>query len=36
MPMPHFLDVQLQAFERLLQTDDGSGEVRDVGLELYF
>ncbi len=36
MPMPHFLDVQLQAFERLLQTDDGSGEVRDVGLERVF
>ena len=36
MPMPHFLDVQLQAFERLLHTEDGTDEALDVGLERVF
>ena len=35
MPMPHFLDVQIEAFERLLQPEL-EGERRDVGLERVF
>jgi DNA-directed RNA polymerase subunit beta len=35
MPMPHFLDVQLEAFERLLQSGPESGR-QDVGLERVF
>ncbi|MCL7972819.1 MAG: DNA-directed RNA polymerase subunit beta, partial [marine benthic group bacterium] len=35
METPHFLDVQIQAFERLLQPDI-EGERRDVGLERIF
>ncbi len=35
MPMPHFLDVQLEAFDRLLQPD-AEGERQDAGLERVF
>ena len=35
METPHFLDVQIQAFERLLQPDI-EGERQDVGLERIF
>ncbi len=35
MPMPHFLDVQLEAFERLLQSGSEAGR-QDVGLERVF
>ena len=35
MPMPHFLEVQLEAFERLLQTGPEAGQ-QDVGLERVF
>jgi DNA-directed RNA polymerase subunit beta len=35
MPMPHFLEVQLEAFERLLSTG-AEAERRDVGLERVF
>ena len=35
METPHFLDVQIQAFERLLQPDI-EGDRRDVGLERIF
>jgi DNA-directed RNA polymerase subunit beta len=36
MPMPHFLDVQLEAFNRLIQTDRASEERDDLGLERVF
>ena len=36
MPMPHFLDVQLQAFERLVQSDQRSEDRQDLGLERVF
>ncbi|HXH81521.1 MAG TPA: DNA-directed RNA polymerase subunit beta, partial [Candidatus Tectomicrobia bacterium] len=36
MPMPHLLDVQLRAFETLLQTDAAAKEREDVGLERVF
>jgi len=36
MDMPHFLDVQREAFERLLQTEDVDDERRDLGLERVF
>ncbi|MCL7966656.1 MAG: DNA-directed RNA polymerase subunit beta [marine benthic group bacterium] len=35
MPMPHFLEVQLEAFERLLRTGPEAGQ-QDVGLERVF
>jgi DNA-directed RNA polymerase subunit beta len=35
MPMPHFLEVQLEAFERLLQSGP-EAERQDVGLERVF
>ncbi len=36
MPMPNLLDVQLRAFETLLQTDAAAKEQEDVGLERVF
>jgi DNA-directed RNA polymerase subunit beta len=36
MPMPNMLDVQLQAFQTLLQTDAAAAEREDVGLERVF
>jgi DNA-directed RNA polymerase subunit beta len=36
MPMPHFLDVQLQAFDRLVQSDQSPAERQDLGLERVF
>jgi DNA-directed RNA polymerase subunit beta len=36
MPMPNLLDVQLQAFQTLLQTDAVAEEREDVGLERVF
>ncbi len=36
MPMPNMLDVQLRAFEALLQTDAAAAEREDVGLERVF
>jgi DNA-directed RNA polymerase subunit beta len=36
MPMPHFLDVQLQAFDRLVQSGQSSEERQDLGLERVF
>ncbi|MCG8467190.1 MAG: DNA-directed RNA polymerase subunit beta, partial [Gemmatimonadetes bacterium] len=36
MRMPHFLDVQREAFERLLQTEEIEDERRDLGLERVF
>jgi DNA-directed RNA polymerase subunit beta len=33
---PHFLDVQVKAFERLLQPDRAAEDRRDVGLERVF
>jgi DNA-directed RNA polymerase subunit beta len=36
MPMPNLLDVQLQAFQALLQTDAAAKEREDVGLERVF
>ncbi len=36
MPMPHFLDVQLKAFDRLVQSDQSSEERQDLGLERVF
>jgi DNA-directed RNA polymerase subunit beta len=35
MPMPHFLEVQLEAFDRLLRTGPEAGQ-QDVGLERVF
>lgn len=35
MPMPHFLEVQLEAFDRLLQSGPEAGR-QDVGLERVF
>ncbi|MGW8281896.1 MAG: DNA-directed RNA polymerase subunit beta, partial [Gemmatimonadota bacterium] len=35
MPMPHFLEVQLEAFERLLRSGPEAG-LQDVGLERVF
>jgi DNA-directed RNA polymerase subunit beta len=34
--MPHFLDVQRQAFERLLQMEQSEDDRRDLGLERVF
>ena len=36
MPMPHYLDVQLQAFDRLVQVDRDAEERKDLGLERVF
>jgi len=36
MEMPHFLDVQREAFERLLQTEESEEDRRDLGLERVF
>ncbi len=36
MEMPHFLDVQREAFERLLQTEKNEAERHDLGLERVF
>jgi len=36
MDMPHFLDVQREAFERLLQVEMTEEERRDLGLERVF
>ncbi|HUP47651.1 MAG TPA: DNA-directed RNA polymerase subunit beta [Thermoanaerobaculia bacterium] len=36
MPMPNLLDVQVQAFESLLQPDESAEERKDVGLERVF
>ncbi|MEJ2343060.1 MAG: DNA-directed RNA polymerase subunit beta [Gemmatimonadales bacterium] len=36
MPMPHFLDVQLQAFDRLVQSEQSAAEREDLGLERVF
>ncbi|MGH7665097.1 MAG: DNA-directed RNA polymerase subunit beta, partial [Gemmatimonadaceae bacterium] len=36
MPMPNLLDVQVRAFEALLQTDSAAKEREDVGLERVF
>ena len=36
MHMPHFLDVQREAFERLLQSRTSEEERRDLGLERVF
>ncbi|MGH7483138.1 MAG: DNA-directed RNA polymerase subunit beta [Longimicrobiales bacterium] len=36
MPMPNLLDVQVRAFEALLQTDAAAKEREDVGLERVF
>jgi DNA-directed RNA polymerase subunit beta len=36
MPMPNMLDVQLRAFQNLLQTEEATGERHDVGLERVF
>ncbi|MXX77501.1 MAG: DNA-directed RNA polymerase subunit beta, partial [Gemmatimonadales bacterium] len=36
MHMPHFLDVQREAFERLLQSKTREEERRDLGLERVF
>ncbi len=36
MPMPNLLDVQIRAFEALLQTDAAAKEREDVGLERVF
>ena len=36
MPKPHFLDVQIEAFDRLLQPEGDASERRDVGLERVF
>jgi DNA-directed RNA polymerase subunit beta len=34
--MPHFLDVQLEAFDRLVQSDPSSKHRKDLGLERVF
>jgi DNA-directed RNA polymerase subunit beta len=36
MDMPHFLDVQREAFERLLQIERSEEDRRDLGLERVF
>jgi DNA-directed RNA polymerase subunit beta len=36
MPQPHFLDVQLEAFRRLLQPEESAEDRKDVGLERVF
>jgi len=36
MEMPHFLDVQREAFERLLQIEESEEDRRDLGLERVF
>ena len=36
MELPNLLDVQLRAFETLLQTDAAAREREDVGLERVF
>src|SRR3982751_5156056 len=36
MDMPHLLDIQVRAFEALLQTDAASHEREDIGLERVF
>jgi DNA-directed RNA polymerase subunit beta len=36
MPMPNLLDVQVEAFSRLLRTEAESGVQEDVGLERVF
>jgi DNA-directed RNA polymerase subunit beta len=36
MPMPNLLDVQVKAFESLLQPDESAEERKDVGLERVF
>ncbi len=36
MPMPHFLDLQMEAFDRLLQIDQSSEDRRDLGLKRVF
>jgi DNA-directed RNA polymerase subunit beta len=36
MPQPHFLDVQLEAFRRLLQPEETAEDRKDVGLERVF
>ena len=36
MPMPNLLDVQVKAFEALLQPDATAEDRRDVGLERVF
>src|SRR3954469_25239305 len=36
MDMPHLLDIQVRAFEALLQTDAASNEREDIGLERVF
>ena len=36
MDMPHFLDVQREAFDRLLQLEELADVRRDLGLERVF
>src|SRR2546430_17451582 len=36
MDMPHLLDIQVRAFEALLQTDAASHDREDIGLERVF
>ena len=36
MPMPHFLDLQMEAFDRLLQIDKSAEDRRDIGLKRVF
>ena len=36
MPMPHFLDLQMEAFDRLLQINQRSEDRRDLGLKRVF
>src|SRR5881397_2603656 len=36
MDMPHLLDIQVRAFEALLQTDAAANEREDIGLERVF
>src|SRR5213080_5588815 len=36
MEMPHLLDIQVRAFEALLQTDAASHQREDIGLERVF
>jgi DNA-directed RNA polymerase subunit beta len=36
MDMPHLLDIQVRAFEALLQTDAAAAEREDIGLERVF
>src|ERR1043165_466421 len=36
MEMPHLLDIQVRAFEALLQTDAAAAEREDIGLERVF